>query len=135
MHFSSTARNIYLDLDGGFWLCCELPLITTVGEDPTWATQKFPLHDHFRVSYNGPRLRYGKDSQAGYMLTDTEHLDRSTVRLIGGTIVKVTVKGNNASGGWKETRMCLDFFLTATEFGEITSDAPYICPSRPVALD
>lgn len=58
---------------------------------------------------------------------DSNHLDMSDVKLIGGAILKARVKGTD--GDWAYTSMCLDFFLT-NNAGTITCDAPYVRPLR-----
>jgi hypothetical protein len=128
MHFSSTSRNIHLDLDGGFWLCCESQSVfPEENGDPRWISHKFPLHDYFHVASDIiPTLRYGGE---GYALTDPDHLDRNNVVLIGGTILRVRVKSK--LGRWMDTSMCLDFFLTNMA-GMLVCSAPYVAsgPSR-----
>ncbi len=73
-----------------------------------------------------PTLRYGG---TGYSLMDPDHLDRNSVVLIGGTILRASVKSKR--GRWMNTSMCLDFFLTNMG-GMLECSAPCVAsgPSR-----
>lgn len=105
MHFSSTSRNISLDLNGG----------------RVWIAQRYPLHDVFHVARDSPRLRYNWSEYQGYALTDWDYFDRNSVTLIGGTIFKARVKAT--MGDWADAVICLDFFLS-NELGMLVSEAP-----------
>ncbi len=122
MHFSSTSKNIHLDLDGGFWLCCEIQsALPDMDGEPRWNRARFPLHDHFSVlSDTVSTLRYGG---SGYSLLDPNHLDRDHVVLTGGTILRARVK--STLGHWMDTSMCLDFFLTNMG-GMLVCSEPYV---------
>ncbi|KAK4149416.1 hypothetical protein C8A00DRAFT_37985 [Chaetomidium leptoderma] len=75
-----------------------------------------------------PKLRYNWDGYQGYDLRDSNHLDTNSVKLVGGSILKARVRAS--SGGWTDTSMCLDFFLT-NELGMLVCEAPsqYLCAS------